>query len=601
MIPQLTPDSAWLEGDVLMCGCPNCHVTMGIPVRQASSVCWNCGVSVALSADQQRDVLRGERPREPSHGETTQAQPPVAGDEPDRDDAQRSRPDLLAVASSTTQPRSGESAHSRPDAARAAAWRSARALRGLRLRLARRLRRTPASHIGVIGTLAILGLLAVWLAGTTPPADPSRLPRDAPPRPERPVTASEQSVAVPAPLPFDLPVPETLDSHGPLTRDALLQAVQETRDLRSLRDREPWLPELEQVQQALHQPAAPRVEVACRDPRVRVQMLCEEGGTLLTEAAVARGLAWLARQQQPDGGWELDGSVPDGPIATALALLPFLGAGQTHVVGHYQQELTQGLRWLIRRQLPDGDLRGELGGHLSMYAQALATLALCEVLLLTNDPQLREPARLATEFLLSAQYPDGGWGAGPGWELPVDQRCGNTSVLGWVLLALATARAAELDVPDDAFELASHFLDGVQLRDGAVYAYQRGLPPMPTMTAEALLCRLYLGWDLSSPGLTTGLQRLTADGAPAADRPSIHYWFHATQVLHHVGGPRWNLWNERLRELLVGLQESQGPNVGSWEPRGEFAAASGRLATTALAVCTLEVYYRQLPVLRPLR
>ena len=118
---------------------------------------------------------------------------------------------------------------------------------------------------------------------------------------------------------------------------------------------------------------------------------------------------------------------------------------------------------------------------------------------------------------------------------------------------------------------------------------------------EALLCRLYLGWDLSSPGLTTGRQRVTADGAPAADRPSIHYWFHATQVLHHVGGPRWNLWNERLRELLVGLQESQGPNVGSWEPRGEFAAASGRLATTALAVCTLEVYYRQLPVLRPLR
>ena len=33
------------------------------------------------------------------------------------------------------------------------------------------------------------------------------------------------------------------------------------------------------------------------------------------------------------------------------------------------------------------------------------------------------------------------------------------------------------------------YLDGVQQRDGALYAYQTGGSPTPTMTAEALLCR----------------------------------------------------------------------------------------------------------------
>ncbi|MCY2991180.1 MAG: terpene cyclase/mutase family protein [Planctomycetota bacterium] len=482
----------------------------------------------------------------------------------------------------------------------AVARKPARPIRRLRKRVARSLRRMPPSLIGLVGTLAILTLLAAFLVGSAPKGDTRSSAPAAPGDTDGPSPATEIASPPPATLPFDLPVPETFDTHDPPTREALLSAVQETRELRFVSSHNPWLPDLQQLRQQIRQPAAPRVDLACRDPRVRVQMLQREGGTLLTETAVARGLAWLARQQQSAGCWQLDGSVPSDTVATSVALLPFLGAGQTHVVGRYQHELVQGLRWLISRQRKDGDLRGDSRGHLGMYAQAQGTLALCEALLLTEDPQLSEPARQATDFLLSAQYPDGGWGGRSSWEVPVAERRGDTSVLGWVLLALATARAANLDVPDDTFELASHFLDGVQLHDGAVYAYQRAFPPMPTMTAEALLCRLYLGWDLNSPGLDTGLRLLATDQLPAADQPSVHYWYHATQVFYHVGGPLWSEWNSRMREILVSTQETSGETAGSWEPRGEFAAASGRLTTTALAVCTLQVYYRHLPVLRQL-
>ena len=483
---------------------------------------------------------------------------------------------------------------------RDAARTPARAIRWLRVRVARSLRRTPAWRIGVAGTLAILAVTVACLVGSCPKDDTASPDSAAPGATDGAAAGIREEPAALATLPFDLPVPETIDTHDPQVREALLSAVQETRELRFVESRDPWLPDLQQVRQQLRQPAAPRVDVACRDPRLRVQMLQREGGTLLTETAVARGLAWLARQQQPDGRWQLDGSVPSDSVATAMALLPFLGACQTHVVGRYQQQLVQGLRWLIHQQGQDGDLRGDTHGHLGMYAQAQAALILCEVLLLTEDPQLREPAQQATDFLLSAQYPDGGWGGRPSWELPVAERRGDTSVLGWTLLALSTARAANLDVPDDAFELASHFLDGVQTRDGAVYPYQRAFPPLPVMTAEALLCRLYLGWGLDSPGLDAGLKLLATDYAPTAEQPSLHYWYHASQVFHHVGGPLWSQWNGRLRELLVRSQETSGETAGSWAPQGEFAAADGRLCSTALAVCILEVYYRHLPVLRQL-
>ena len=42
-----------------------------------------------------------------------------------------------------------------------------------------------------------------------------------------------------------------------------------------------------------------------RDPRSRAGMLRRGGGTSLTEAAVARGLKFLARHQSSDGSWSL--------------------------------------------------------------------------------------------------------------------------------------------------------------------------------------------------------------------------------------------------------------------------------------------------------
>jgi len=351
-----------------------------------------------------------------------------------------------------------------------------------------------------------------------------------------------------------------------------------------------------------------------RDPKARRAILSRAGGTTQTEAAVARGLKWLARHQHEDGHWSfhefhkapgaawkkskrgrigLGGSRSD-TAATALALLPFLGANQTHEQGEYTDEVFRGLRWLVEQQKEDGDLRGPGDGR--MYAHAQAAIALCEAYAMTGDEQLHEPAQQALNFIVKAQARGGGWRYEPGQP-------GDTSVVGWQLMALQVGKeAGNLHVPQRTLERAGSFLDRVK-RDqlGGRYSYQPGGGPTDAMTAEALLCRRYLGWGKDHPGMVDGVKFLLEEHPPDAKRPNIYYWYYATQVMRHFGGPRWEKWNEKMRSAVLSLQEQHGPGAGSWAPQGRdqsggFANRGGRVYMTALAVCILEVYYRHAPL-----
>jgi hypothetical protein len=405
---------------------------------------------------------------------------------------------------------------------------------------------------------------------------------------------------------FDLPLPRKADLSNDRHRKLLIEAAQDARELR-LDDDTPNLPDLRAVKSRVGHADGYQVALAARDPRLRTEMVTQEGGTTLTEAAVARGLRWLANHQNEDGSWSLsgfqragdcncsgDGAFRSKAPGTALALLPFLGAGQTHLAGKYKGTVSRGLRWLIEIQEDDGDLRAGGNGNEGMYAHGQAAIVLCEAFAMTGDEALRVPAQRAINFIGRAQYNDGGWRYQP---RPRTQR-GDTSVVGWQLMALQSARAANLTVPDDTWELAGAYLDGVQQRDGALYSYQSGGGPTPTMTAEALLCRMYLGWTKDRPPLVRGVRWLSSNHLPKSSEPNIYYWYYATQVLHHYGGPEWDEWNQRMRDILVASQETQGHVAGSWRPKGDFASQGGRIYMTALAVCTLEVYYRHLPIFR---
>jgi hypothetical protein len=621
----------WLEGDVLMCACPDCRAPMSIRLWLMVADCWNCGTSIELTAEQEREALRLLRQRDsesrpaagvpPGGAATTaavesgsvvppsvpRATPPPGPPALTPPPLPASRqPVLLAdgaalpppISATPPEPDGSQQQRRRVAAAENLARRRFTKRRGPGPWLAGLLRNTPAWLVSLVFHMILLTLLALL---TIPNDDGGKyivLNATVSRELRRP---GQEHIPHPAQIVrFDLPVPEKVDLEDAKTREAMVRADQEARELRLVEWVEP-LPDLQQVKQQISNPDGPRVGLAARDPRVRVEMIEQEGGTTLTEAAVARGLRWLAQQQQPDGRWRLDGGAKSDSAATSLALLPFLGAGQTHLTGRYREQVAMGLRWMIENQKEDGDLRVSSGGNTGMYAHGQSAIVLCEAFLMTGDEQLRIPAQKSIDFIVAAQYADGGWRYKPNHEASAAERRGDTSVIGWQLMALQSARAARLTVDEVTLELSSHFLDSVQYADGAQYAYQPRNRPTHVMTAEALLCRIYLGWNNEHRALLEGVQWLADHHLPNTREPNVYYWYYATQVFHHVGGPLWEQWNLRMRDVLVDTQEKHGRHAGSWEPRGDHASAGGRIYMTSLAVCSLEIYYRHLPIFRQIK
>jgi hypothetical protein len=362
------------------------------------------------------------------------------------------------------------------------------------------------------------------------------------------------------------------------------------------------------------------------------QALVEQyGGNAASEQAVQWGLEWLARHQDDDGSWSFDhissdsmcehdctmpGSLTNCRMgATALALLCFLGAGHTPASGQFRSEVDRGLEYLIEHMevTPNGgDLRGGFIEQ-GMYVQGLATIALCEAHAMTaevlrdeesrelfnEDPALlqrrqeqtlriREAAQEAIGFIAWAQAEDGGWRYLP-------QQRGDTSVVGWQVMALESARSARIRVPPGTLAGVNRFLNRVQIERGARYGYA-GRSEGGATTAVGLLCRMYLGWGRGNNALGRGVQHLSRRAPSPTD---MYYNYYATQVLHHWGGEEWRRWNAVMRDQLIDAQETRGHARGSWLPTSQHGdTQGGRLYQTTLSIMTLEVYYRHLPLYR---
>jgi hypothetical protein len=376
---------------------------------------------------------------------------------------------------------------------------------------------------------------------------------------------------------------------------------------------------------------------AGRSGSTRVQMWQEGGGSPAAEAAVGQGLRWLALHQAPAGYWALDAFPTharrdlnsttyfnDTPVyrgqpgtgmkndvaGAAFGVLPFLAAGITHKVtpkmrpedAQYVKTVARAINYLCTHQGQDGDFGG------GMYAHGLATIAICEAYGLSSDPALKKHAQAALNFIISAQDPAGG-----GWRY-APRQAGDTSVVGWQVMALKSGQMSGLNVPTVTLRAAEKFLDSCEqkftLPDPKItsktkeytgYGYMGPGNP-PTLTAVGLLCRQYLGTPRRNPALRTGCDYLQDRHVPNAARPNIYYEYYATQVMHHMGGEYWDFWNKGegsykgMRDILVGRKEMHGEQA-SWPPRGDgHAAAGGRIMQTALSLLTLEVYYRHLPL-----
>jgi hypothetical protein len=354
----------------------------------------------------------------------------------------------------------------------------------------------------------------------------------------------------------------------------------------------------------------------------RVYSPAVEGGTKSSERAVPAALTWLANHQQSDGSWSFyppaeekkaafanPGTWQSNTGATALAVLPFLGAGQTQESsGPYRQNVSKGLQYLVAHQQKSGAMDGDLTWH------ALATLVLCEDLAMTGDKAIGKAAQSALDHVVARQDPKtGGWSARPG-QPP------QTSVTCWQIMALRSGKMAGLKVPPAVPEKADKFLDAVQAEVGAKNGETSPKDMTTATTAAGLLARMQLrgkasaaaldGKDMrlyesdpnkptsASPseaaGVKRGAESLVKTG-PAKHDSLCNLT--ATTFMQECSGPEWDTWNRAMRRQLVESQLREGAEKGSWwNPEDVSAADGGRLYQTALNTLNLEVYYRFLPI-----
>lgn len=412
------------------------------------------------------------------------------------------------------------------------------------------------------------------------------------PTPDAPLIAADA---------LQLPASDSLRPSPPPLAPALPLRLPGAHLPTSVRGASPPLPSIPIVAVSFPRESLPAGgSYAQRAPTVRAVLVKQFGGSEETERAVALALDWLARHQAPDGRWsssDFDGgcgvcggtsNIRSDVALTGLALLCFLGADHTHTKdGPYRDTVARAVRWLLGRQ----NLRGDLRAGETMYSHGIATIALAEAYGMTGDAALRRPVQLASNFIVAAASPrTGGWRYEP-------QQDGDTSVLGWQVLALVSARRAGIDVPQRTLDDAGRWLDSVSWphRPG-VYSYQPGLPFTPSMTAEGLFVRQLLGRGPDDPA-AAGSIALISEHLPEWGRNSnTYYWYYATLALFQHQGEPWERWNGALTAALVRSQRTIGPAAGSWDPRDKFSMVGGRVYQTALCTLCLEVYYRYLPM-----
>lgn len=426
------------------------------------------------------------------------------------------------------------------------------------------------------------------------PADEPTPPDDAEPTADDPAeTASDvPATATPAPrAPADL---------VPLLEAEAEQTVAETKAVGEPADPVADAPPAHRVPETY----------ADRMGERRAAAAAARGGSVETERAVQAALAWLAAAQADDGRWDAArhgagrggnaggqhhsavGARSDHGV-TGLAMLAFLGAGSTHRGGPHAAQVEAGLRFLLARQRADGSLAGDAEFFAALYCHGMATLALAECCAITGDAGLRQALDRAVRHTLSLQHPaTGGWRYAPGDR-------GDTSQLGWQVMLLASAGQAGITGLEAAEARARTFLQSVSSgASGGLASYRQGERATAAMTAEALVCRFFLGMPIDHPAAAEAVG-LLARSPPDRSRPNIYAWYYTTMALFHAGGDAWNWWNAEMQAALLPAQRADGgPLAGSWDPDPVWGGHGGRVYATALSALTLEVYYRHHPLHR---
>jgi hypothetical protein len=301
------------------------------------------------------------------------------------------------------------------------------------------------------------------------------------------------------------------------------------------------------------------------------------------DKAVARGLAFLANEQQADGSFK--GMGRERSVAVpALTGLTFLASGSTPGQGPYSVNVSRCVDAVVSRSEPSGFITiTEAGSYGPMYGHGFATLFLAEVYGASPRDDVRDALGRAVQLVVRVQNDEGGWRYRP------EPRDADISVTVCIVMALRAASNAGIFVPPECIERSIAYIKRCQNADGGFRYMTQAGPSMFPRSAAALV-GLYSAGIYEGPiiehGLDYVMRHVPDADARRGDSHFLYGQYYAVQAMWHCGGERWQQWYPAIREQLL---TTQG-NDGSWTD------AIGADYATAMATLVLQVPNDYLPI-----
>ncbi|NBT14566.1 MAG: squalene--hopene cyclase, partial [Planctomycetia bacterium] len=187
------------------------------------------------------------------------------------------------------------------------------------------------------------------------------------------------------------------------------------------------------------------------------------------------GCRYLAREQDPGGGWK---DSQQGPGVTGMALMVLLASGEDPNHGAYRTPIRRAVRNIIASQDAASGYYGGAGrGHASMYHHGFAMLAIAEAYGVVDDRTLwaddggdgkgrtiGESLEAAVKLAVvsAGKNPQGAWRYSP------DARDHDTSVSGAIAMGLLGARNAGIEVPDETIDRMIRYFTSMTGKNGQV-------------------------------------------------------------------------------------------------------------------------------------
>lgn len=294
--------------------------------------------------------------------------------------------------------------------------------------------------------------------------------------------------------------------------------------------------------------------------------------TEVIKRVVDRGLAYLARAQQADGGYS---GARVG--ITASCALAFMAHGHLPGRGDYGTNVSRALDFMLDHRTNEGAIYD--GGEAPMYQHGLATLALAEAFGESEDQRLRPAIAAAVDLIVRVQNPQGGWRhyltTTDGAELP-------GSVVQ--LMALRAANGAGFSVPPDTIVQGTVYVRDCQNRRGeggdGGFCYDRNgasnWPRTGSGVASLQMAGNYLGTEIRE-GLDFIMEYEPLGQKPVPEKHWWHFGSYYVSLGLYLGQNRGE-WERQLWERYISAMEkriiAEQRADGSWDgPHGAYCSA----------------------------